>query len=77
VLDISFSRLQATSQFLQYKISLTKDQVSYELLLPDKNTWRVWTSHLERFCILTDFENKYEIIEVAEKGKHSNVILIT
>jgi len=76
VLDITFSRMQATNQFLKYKITLTKDQASFELTLPDKNTWKVWASHFERFCILTDFEEKYEIVEVSEKGKHSNMYTV-
>ncbi len=77
VLDLSYSRLKATSPYLKYHITLTKNQVAYELTFPNKATWKAWTAHLERFCILTDFQEKYEIIEVSEKGKHSHVIYLS
>jgi len=52
---------------------MTKNKASYELTFSEKSNFEAWMTELKKCCILTDFEQKYEIVKGSEKGKYVKV----
>ncbi len=65
ILDLSYARLYTISS-ASVKISLDKNQNTHEIVFDDKTDYDDWMLKLRNFCVLTNFEKKYEIAEVAE-----------
>jgi len=58
----------------KHRVVMTKNKASYELThLYGKRDFKAWMHQLKNFVFSKIFEQKYEIIEVSEKGKYSNV----
>jgi len=62
------------SAFSKFKVVLGKDKFSYELVFPEKKVWELCTVHFQKYCIFTDFNEKYDILETLEHEKHSKVV---
>jgi len=75
VLSLSYSRLSLNPQKTS-SVQITKNQSSFELVYPDKKTFDIWMAEFQKFCVLTDFGLRYEIVETREKSKNSNICLI-
>ncbi len=69
--DLSYARLQTIVQSNQklaaLKISLEKDQNIYEIVFDNKADYDDWMLKLRKFCVQTNFENKYQVASILEK----------
>ena len=74
--DLSYATLYInvrSQEDSKHRIVMTKTKASYELTFMRKRDFKTWMHQFKKFCILTDFEPKYEIVEISEKQKYSNV----
>lgn len=69
IIDLSYARLQSFPQCTVLKISLNKNQNTYEIMFDYKTDYDAWMVKLRKVCILTDFEKKYQIENfIAKRG---------
>jgi len=67
ILDLSYARLHTSNQKSgPLKIHLGKNKNSYEIIFHDENNYDDWMLKLRKICILTNFEEKYQITEVTK-----------
>jgi len=73
LLDILYARIHAVFRCNEKiaaatpKIYLYKDQNTYEIAFDHQNAYEDWMLNLRKFCVLTNFEKKYQITEVNDK----------
>jgi len=75
VLNLSYSKLSRVPTS-ELTIQISKEQSVFELAFFEKETIEAWVAELQRLCILTDFHDKYEVVEIQEKPKSSNVFSV-
>lgn len=74
ILDLSYARLHTifrrNQKATSSKIYFEKNQNTYEITFDEKADYEDWMLKLKEYCVLTNFEKKYEITEVIEKREN-------
>jgi len=72
IFDLSYARLYtiylSNRKAASSKIYLEKNQITYEMISDEKTDYEEWMMlKLRKYCVLTNFEKKYERTEVIAK----------
>jgi len=73
-LNLRYAKLSKPFYQEKAKFTLVKDQESIELTMTDHQKAYSCFLEMRKFCVLIDFHQRYEIIDIIEEGKNSCVI---
>lgn len=77
-MDLDLVRLRYSIEDIsnyKYRFTLSRKGHSFEFSCADLDSKEGWMKDLSRYCILSEFNNRYDIIELIGKGSMGEVHL--